>query len=63
MLAVTSSIVATAHHRTTHYDKRSRSGARLTMFFYGTLKRGNANHDLFCQGYLRVEEASVRGQL
>jgi gamma-glutamylcyclotransferase (GGCT)/AIG2-like uncharacterized protein YtfP len=33
------------------------------MFFYGTLKRGHANHDLFCQGYLRVEEATVRGRI
>ena len=33
------------------------------MFFYGTLKRGHANHDLFCRGYLDVEEASVRGRL
>ncbi len=41
----------------------SRSGARLTLFFYGTLKRGHANHDPFCRGYLRVEEATVRGRL
>ena len=33
------------------------------MFVYGTLKRGHANHDLFCRGYLGVEEASVRGRL
>ena len=33
------------------------------MFFYGTLKRGHANHDLFCRGYLRAEEATVRGRL
>jgi gamma-glutamylcyclotransferase (GGCT)/AIG2-like uncharacterized protein YtfP len=33
------------------------------MFFYGTLKRGHANHDLFCRGYLRLEEATVRGWL
>lgn len=35
----------------------------LTMFFYGTLKRGHANHERFCRGYLRVEEATVRGRL
>jgi len=35
----------------------------LTLFFYGTLKRGHANHDRFCRGYLRVEEATVRGLL
>jgi gamma-glutamylcyclotransferase (GGCT)/AIG2-like uncharacterized protein YtfP len=33
------------------------------MFFYGTLKRGYANHDLYCRGYLRAEEATVRGRL
>ena len=33
------------------------------MFFYGTLKRGHANHDLYCRGYLRGEEATVRGRL
>jgi len=35
----------------------------LTLFFYGTLKRGQANHDRYCRGYLRVEEVTVRGQL
>jgi gamma-glutamylcyclotransferase (GGCT)/AIG2-like uncharacterized protein YtfP len=35
----------------------------LTMFFYGTLKRGHANHERFCRGYLRVEEATLRGRL
>lgn len=33
------------------------------MFFYGTLKRGHANHDLYCRGYWRVETATVRGRL
>ena len=33
------------------------------MFFYGTLKRGHANHDRFCKGYSSVEEAAVRGRL
>jgi gamma-glutamylcyclotransferase (GGCT)/AIG2-like uncharacterized protein YtfP len=36
---------------------------RLTLFFYGTLKRGHANHDLLCRGFLRVEEATARGRL
>ena len=40
-----------------------RSGAQLTLFFYGTLKRGHRNHDMFCQGYLSVGEARVRGRL
>jgi gamma-glutamylcyclotransferase (GGCT)/AIG2-like uncharacterized protein YtfP len=42
---------------------RSEAPARLTLFSYGTLKRGHANHDLFCQGYMSVEEATVRGRL
>ncbi|HET7272229.1 MAG TPA: gamma-glutamylcyclotransferase family protein [Rubrobacter sp.] len=35
----------------------------LLMFFYGTLKRGQRNHDRYCRGALRVEEAKVRGEL
>src|SRR5688500_16027960 len=35
----------------------------LTMFFYGTLKRGHANHDQFCRGYLSAEEARTRARL
>jgi gamma-glutamylcyclotransferase (GGCT)/AIG2-like uncharacterized protein YtfP len=35
----------------------------LTVFFYGTLKRGHANHDRFRRGYLTVEEAWTRGRL
>ncbi len=33
------------------------------MFFYGTLKRGHANHDRYGGDYLGVEEAAVRGRL
>jgi gamma-glutamylcyclotransferase (GGCT)/AIG2-like uncharacterized protein YtfP len=33
------------------------------MFFYGTLKRGQRNHDRYCRGALRVDEAAVRGDL
>lgn len=35
----------------------------LTMFVYGTLKRGERNHERYCSGVLRVEEATVRGEL
>ncbi len=35
----------------------------LTMFVYGTLKRGERNHELFCSGALRVEDGAVRGAL
>jgi gamma-glutamylcyclotransferase (GGCT)/AIG2-like uncharacterized protein YtfP len=35
----------------------------LTMFAYGTLKRGERNHEPYCSGALRVEEGAVRGQL
>ena len=33
------------------------------MFFYGTLKRGERNHDVYCDGAVEVCEASVRGEL
>ena len=33
------------------------------MFFYGTLKRGQRNHERYCGGALRIEEAAVRGEL
>ena len=35
----------------------------VSLFFYGTLKRGHANHDRYCRGALRVEEATLRGKL
>lgn len=35
----------------------------LALFFYGTLKRGQANHDRLCRGYASAEDASVRGRL
>lgn len=35
----------------------------LTMFVYGTLKRGERNHEHFCSGAFRVEEGAVRGEL
>jgi gamma-glutamylcyclotransferase (GGCT)/AIG2-like uncharacterized protein YtfP len=35
----------------------------LAMFFYGTLKRGGRNHERYCGGASRVEEAWVRGEL
>jgi gamma-glutamylcyclotransferase (GGCT)/AIG2-like uncharacterized protein YtfP len=38
-------------------------GSPLLMFFYGTLKRGERNHERYCSGFLRVEEAAVRGDV
>ena len=38
-------------------------GSPLVMFFYGTLKRGERNHEHFCGGALRIEEGAVRGDL
>jgi len=38
-------------------------GAPLLMFFYGTLKRGERNHERYCSGALGVEEGAVRGAL
>jgi gamma-glutamylcyclotransferase (GGCT)/AIG2-like uncharacterized protein YtfP len=36
---------------------------RLTLFVYGTLKKGHSNHDHFCRGVLDVREATARGRL
>jgi gamma-glutamylcyclotransferase (GGCT)/AIG2-like uncharacterized protein YtfP len=33
------------------------------VFVYGTLKRGQRNHERFCRGALAAREASVRGRL
>jgi gamma-glutamylcyclotransferase (GGCT)/AIG2-like uncharacterized protein YtfP len=38
-------------------------GSPLVMFFYGTLKRGERNHERFCGGALHVEEGAVRGDV
>lgn len=35
----------------------------LDVFVYGTLKRGQRNHERFCRGALAVREATVRGRL
>lgn len=35
----------------------------LKLFVYGTLKRGCRNHRAFCQGFVEVREATVRGRL
>lgn len=33
------------------------------MFFYGTLKTGQRNHDAFCTGALSIQPATVPGRL
>ena len=35
----------------------------ISMFFYGTLKRGQSNHDRFCRAALQVEPATTLGRL
>jgi len=35
----------------------------LTLFVYGTLKRGERNHEHFCSGTIRVKQGTVRGEL
>jgi gamma-glutamylcyclotransferase (GGCT)/AIG2-like uncharacterized protein YtfP len=35
----------------------------FTMFFYGTLKRGQSNHERFCRGAVRIEPATALGRL
>jgi gamma-glutamylcyclotransferase (GGCT)/AIG2-like uncharacterized protein YtfP len=42
---------------------RGEAATVVTLFFYGTLKRGHANHHRYCRGALRVEEATLRGEL
>ena len=39
------------------------SGELFALFVYGTLKCGFENHDAFCKGALRIEEATVGGEL
>ncbi|MDE0262304.1 MAG: gamma-glutamylcyclotransferase [Bryobacterales bacterium] len=41
----------------------TRASGRLRLFVYGTLKRGFANHEHFCQGLLDFHEAEIRGRL
>ncbi|MCY4596824.1 MAG: gamma-glutamylcyclotransferase [Bryobacterales bacterium] len=46
------------------HDPRPENGfGLLSLFVYGTLKRGYRNHDVFCQGLLELREAQVRGRL
>ena len=45
------------------HRKGVRSGCSITLFVYGTLKRGYSNHEEYCRGVLAVEEALVRGCL
>lgn len=35
----------------------------LKVFVYGTLKKGQRNHDYYCRGVASVEPATVRGRL
>ena len=35
----------------------------LTLFVYGTLKRGFRNHQAFCRGFVEFREATVWGRL
>ena len=35
----------------------------LNLFVYGTLKRGQSNHERFCRGLISVQEATVWGRL
>jgi len=44
-------------------SKPEHAAGLLNLFVYGTLKRGYSNHQHFCEGVLRVEQATVRGQL
>ena len=35
----------------------------MNLFVYGTLRRGERNHDGFCRGFASVERGTVRGRL
>lgn len=37
------------------------SGLTISLFVYGTLKRGYSNHDGYCRGVLAIKPALVRG--
>lgn len=37
--------------------------APFRVFVYGTLKRGFSNHDYFCRGVTKIEEAVICGRL
>lgn len=44
--------------------RRSRGPpTHLHVFVYGTLKRGQSNHERFCRGPVSAREATVRGRL
>lgn len=43
--------------------ERPEDAASLALFFYGTLKRGQINHDRFLGDYASAQEATVRGRL
>ena len=36
---------------------------KLNLFVYGTLKRGQRNHDLFCRDVRSLRDAQLRGRL
>ena len=40
-----------------------REPAKLKVFVYGTLKKGQRNHEHFCRGFASAREATVRGRL
>ncbi|MCE2440648.1 MAG: gamma-glutamylcyclotransferase [Candidatus Latescibacteria bacterium] len=41
----------------------AQTGLVISLFVYGTLKRGYLNHNGYCRGVLAIEEGFVRGQL
>ena len=55
----------TAEKQSAELGTSSRENPTLTLklFVYGTLKRGYWNHHGFCQGFVEVREATVRGRL
>jgi gamma-glutamylcyclotransferase (GGCT)/AIG2-like uncharacterized protein YtfP len=44
-------------------NRNDRSGPVITLFVYGTLKRGFQNHDRFCRNAIDIQPAAVWGRL
>ncbi len=44
-------------------SNETHAGTSISLFVYGTLKRGYSNHDSYCRGVRAIEKALVRGHL
>ncbi len=44
-------------------NREDSAGLKVSIFVYGTLKRGFANHDRFCRNAIDIQPATVWGRL